>query len=298
MKNLKLILIFLAMFVFPLKLLAEEGHLIAEVAGHKLYKEDLNLLVEEEPQLKQILKTKPELKNEIYQNLINRWINLTLLYLQAEKEGISKDFQIQKKLEELKKMYLAEEYLKRKVGEIKIEEEVLKSYYERNKERYRKAEGVKVKHILIYVPEKADNATFQKALTKANQIYSKILKGASFEEMAKLYSDDTTSKVKGGDLGIIRKGETLPEFEREIFKLKVGEISKPIRSPYGYHIVKIEKKIPAELLPFDTVKSLVEEDYRKEREKFLMEKLLEELYQVYQPKIYLEDIKEAFNETK
>lgn len=298
MKNLKLILIFLAMFVFPLKLLAEEGHLIAEVAGHKLYKEDLNLLVEEEPQLKQILKTKPELKNEIYQNLINRWINLTLLYLQAEKEGISKDFQIQKKLEELKKMYLAEEYLKRKVGEIKIEEEVLKSYYERNKERYRKAEGVKVKHILIYVPEKADNATFQKALTKANQIYSKILKGASFEEMAKLYSDDTTSKVKGGDLGIIRKGETLPEFEREIFKLKVGEISKPIRSPYGYHIVKIEKKIPAELLPFDTVKSLVEEDYRKEREKFLMKKLLEELYQVYQPKIYLEDIKEAFNETK
>ncbi|MCX8042098.1 MAG: peptidylprolyl isomerase [Thermodesulfobacteriaceae bacterium] len=298
MKNLKLVIILLVMFVFPLKIVAEERNLVAEVGGHKLYKEELNLLVEEEPQLKQILKTKPELKNEIYHSLINRWINLTLLYLQAEKEGVSKDSQIQKKLEELKKMYLAEEYLKRKVEELKIEEEGLKNYYEKNKERYKKAEGVKVRHILIYVPEKADNTTFQKALTKANQIYSKILKGASFEEMAKLYSDDTTSKVKGGDLGIIRKGETIPEFEREIFKLKVGEISKPIRSPYGYHIVKIEKKVPAELLSFDKVKNLVEEDYRKEQEKILMEKLLKELYQTYQPKIYLEATKEVSNGTK
>lgn len=290
MKILRILVILVIFCVFPFKLLAGNGKLIAEVGSYKLYEEDLNLLLEEEPQLQQILKVKPELKREVYNSLINRWINIHLLYLQSEKEGLLSDSQIQRKLEELKKMLVAEEYLKRKIEKIKIEEKDLKNYYEKNKDKYKKTEGVKVKHILIYVPEKSDNATLQKALTKANQIYGKILKGANFEEMAKMYSDDTTSKVKGGDLGIIRKGETIPEFEQEIFKLKIGEVSKPIRSPYGYHIIKVEKKIPAEILPFEKVKNLVEEDYQKEQEKILMEKLIKELYQSYQPKVYLETI--------
>ncbi len=291
MKKLKLIVLFLVTLFFPLSLLGEENNLVAEVGTYKLFQEELNFLLEEEPQLRQILKTKPELKDEVYKSLIERWVNITLLSLQAQKEGLDKEPQIQKRLDELKKMFLAEEYLKHKIGEIRIEEKSLKEYYEKNKNKYKTPEGVKVKHILVYVPEKADNATFQKALSKANQIYSKILKGANFEEMAKVYSDDTASKVKGGDLGIIRKGETIPEFEREIFKLKVGEISKPIRSPYGYHIVKVEKKVPAEILSFDKVKNLVEEDYRREQEKILVENLIKELRQIYQPKIYLETIK-------
>lgn len=70
---------------------------------------------------------------------------------------------------------------------------------------------------------------------------------------------------KRGDLGIIKKGQTIPEFEKIIFKLKPGEISRPIRSSYGYHIVKVEEKIPERILPFEEVKDLVKKDYLQKK---------------------------------
>ena len=92
---------------------------------------------------------------------------------------------------------------------------------------------------------------------------------------------------KRGDLGIIKKGQTIPEFEKEIFKLKPGEISRPIRSSYGYHIVKVEEKIPERILPFEEVKDLVKKDYLQKKQEELMAQILQKLYQEYQPKIYL-----------
>lgn len=92
---------------------------------------------------------------------------------------------------------------------------------------------------------------------------------------------------KRGDLGIIKKGQTIPEFEKIIFKLKPGEISRPIRSSYGYHIVKVEEKIPERILPFEEVKDLVKKDYLQKKQEELMRQILQKLYQEYQPKIYL-----------
>lgn len=104
-------------------------------------------------------------------------------------------------------MILAEEYLQKNISKINISEEEIKDYYEKNKAQYKEPEGVKLRHILIYVPKNADKKTEEKALNRAKQIRAQLLKGAKFEELAKIHSDDTASREKGGDLGILREGE-------------------------------------------------------------------------------------------
>jgi peptidyl-prolyl cis-trans isomerase C len=261
---------------------------IAEVGPYKLYDTELQGLMEKDPQIKQILQAKPELKTQVLKSLIERWVNVSLFALAGKDAKLSEDAEVKKKLQESEKMILAEEYLQRKISQINPTEAELKNYYEKNKANYREPEGVKVRHILIYVPKDADKKTEEKALNRAKQVRAQLLKGAKFEELAKIHSDDTASREKGGDLGVLRAGETVPEFEKSVFKLKPGEISEPIHSPYGYHIVRVDKKIPPKDLTFEEVKARVKEDLMKEKEREAFQRLLQELTQKYEPKIYLE----------
>lgn len=81
------------------------------------------------------------------------------------------------------------------------------------------------------------------ALEKAQNIRQQLLQGADFEEMAKKYSEDPGSALHGGELGFVRPGDFVPEYEKAAMKLKAGEISKPVRSKFGYHIIQmVEKK--------------------------------------------------------
>lgn len=275
--------IFLCSFVVE-DLLAEK--ILAEVGPYKLHKEDLEDLMKSDPQVRELLKVKPELKPQIQKNLLERWLNITLLSLAAREEKLNENPEIKRKLLEAENLILAESYLQKRLSKISIKEEEMRNYYEKNKEKYSEPERVHLKHILIFVPEGADKQTKEKALNRAKQIKAQLLKGAKFEELAKLHSDDTASREKGGDLGVLRKGETLPEFEEKVFKLKVGEISDPISSPYGYHIVKVIKKLPPTTLPYEKVKDEVREDLKREKERALLEKEIEELKQKFSPKIY------------
>ncbi|MCU4137930.1 MAG: Peptidyl-prolyl isomerase [Thermodesulfobacteria bacterium] len=288
MKNLiRAFVILLFIGCFCSNVWSTQKKVLAEVGPYKLYKEDVEDLIKKDTQIQKILESKPELRDEIVKILVNRWVNLSLLALAGKKEGLDKDPEVKKELMEIEKSILAKKYFEKKAKKLNIKEREIKEYYKKNKERYKEPEGVHVKHILIYIPKDADKATEKKALEKAKQIRAQILKGAKFEELAKIYSDDAGSKKKGGDLGIIKKGQTIPEFEKVIFKLKPGEISRPIRSSYGYHIVKVEEKIPEKILPFEEVKDLVKKDYLQTKQEELMTRILQKLYQEYQPKIYL-----------
>ncbi len=288
MKKLFIFILIGLSIVFNLSIiLADEGKIVAEVGPYKLYEKDLNELIERDSQIQQLLNSNPEFRDEIIKTLINRWIQISMLALEAKNKGLENDPEIKKELVELEKMLLAKKYFEKKVQKLEITEKEIKEYYEKNKEKYKEPESVHIKHILIYVPKEADKKTQEEALNKANKIRNQLLKGAKFEELAKIYSDDTGSREKGGDLGIIKKGQTIPEFEKEVFQLKAGEISQPIKSPYGYHIIKVEEKFPEKILPFEKVKELAKEDCFQEKEEQLMGKILEDLSKEYQPKIYL-----------
>jgi parvulin-like peptidyl-prolyl isomerase len=127
--------------------------------------------------------------------------------------------------------------------ETKVDEAEARKYYDEHKESY---EEVTARHILIRVkgaptPVKpgAKELTDEEALAKANDLHKRIVAGEDFATLAKAESDDTTSS-NGGLLPPFSHGHMVPSFEQAAFKLKVGEVSEPVKSQFGYHIIKIE----------------------------------------------------------
>ena len=154
-----------------------------------------------------------------------------------------------------------------------VDAEARKIYHE-TQERIDKAGGlVKPAHILIALPQKASPAEQKKAEQKADSIYRALKKGADFAEMAKKFSDDKGSAVRGGDISWISKGQTVKAFEDAVFSMKVGELRKPVLSEFGYHIIKLMGK--QNFFPYDSVKNDIYRfiDARGIRERIIDEKL-------------------------
>lgn len=136
---------------------------------------------------------------------------------------------------------------------IQIPEDVLKKQYQDNIQQYQVPNQVHVQHILFKTVGQTD-AEVAETKKKAEDVLKQARKGAKFDELAKKYSEDPGSKDKGGDLGWIRQGQTVPEFEKESFSLAPGQISDLVRTQYGFHIIKILEKQTAHTKPFDEVK--------------------------------------------
>ncbi|MFN3551142.1 MAG: peptidylprolyl isomerase [Endomicrobiia bacterium] len=135
--------------------------------------------------------------------------------------------------EDLKKQIefqILQEKLVVKAKKISVLEKEIKDFFESNKEQLAVPEQVKCRHILVKTKEQADD------------ILLSLRAGADFSIIAKAKSEDIATKEKGGDLGYITKGMLLPELEEVVFRLKVGEISEPIKTNLGYHIIKVEDK--------------------------------------------------------
>ena len=127
--------------------------------------------------------------------------------------------------------------------QVNVTDTDVQNYYSQNVKLLSKNETVKAKHILFKLPLKPEVEKVNEIKKKANDIYNQILKGGSFEELAKQFSDDPSAS-KGGDLGEFKRGEMISEIEEIAFTLKDGEVSKPFRSAIGYHILKlVEKKV-------------------------------------------------------
>ena len=146
--------------------------------------------------------------------------------------------------------------------------------YEEAKQRVSKSGGmVHPAHILIRLGQKASAADQENARQKAQSIYQALCKGGDFAGYARKYSDDHGSAVKGGDISWISRGQTVKTFEDAAFSLKVGEISKPILSEFGYHIIKLMGK--QDFYPYDSVKNDILRfiDAKGIRERIINEKL-------------------------
>jgi peptidyl-prolyl cis-trans isomerase C len=140
---------------------------------------------------------------------------------------------------------------------------LLKAYHEAHKSEY---EQVHVRHILIrmqgspipLMPGQKD-LTEAEALAKAREIRQKLEQGGDFAELALKESNDVGNNSKGGDLGFIKHGQYLPSFEEAVFALPNGGLSEPVKTQYGYHIVKLEERKPTKTF----------EELRPELEKIL-----------------------------
>jgi peptidyl-prolyl cis-trans isomerase D len=135
--------------------------------------------------------------------------------------------------------------------DITIEEEQMKDYYEANQEKFKEPEKVKARHILLKIDQPKKEAEIKK---KAMEIYKKAKEGADFAKLASQHSQDPKTKEKGGDLGYFPRGVMVKEFEDVAFGLKPGEISEPIKTQFGFHIIKVEDKKEEGIKDFDSAK--------------------------------------------
>ncbi|MHB8714888.1 MAG: SurA N-terminal domain-containing protein [Sulfuricaulis sp.] len=133
-------------------------------------------------------------------------------------------------------------------------EEELKKAYSEESGRYVTPETRRASHILIALPAHATGTQVKDALTKIEGIAKLARAGADFAKLAKKYSADSATAAHGGDLGEVHRGELPKEVEAAVYALKPGEISKPIRSAYGYHLVKLTAYTPSKQKSFVAVR--------------------------------------------
>lgn len=135
-----------------------------------------------------------------------------------------------------------------------VSEEELRRLYEQESARYTVPESRRAAHILIALSPQADEAEAARALEKAQELAKQLRAGADFAAHARRYSQDTDSAARGGDLGDIRRGMLPRELEQAVFALASGGISEPVRTQYGFHIVKLTGHVPEKRQPFEAVR--------------------------------------------
>jgi peptidyl-prolyl cis-trans isomerase D len=145
---------------------------------------------------------------------------------------------------------------------ITVSDAELRQAYQANIERYRTPERVHVRHILIKTMDKPSSEV-PKLEAKANELLKQARSGADFAELAKKNSDDTGSAVKGGDLDWVTRGQTVKAFEEAAFSLPPKQISNLIRTEYGFHIIQVLEKQPAQVKPFEEVRAELEKEVKR-----------------------------------
>ena len=208
------------------------------------------------------------------------------------------DKDVDKKFDEMKKQYgdqfdtllkqqgIKEETLKTGVrAQLAQEKAIEKTITDKELKDNYKPE-IKASHILV-----KDEATAKKVKEELGQ-------GKSFEELAKQYSEDTGSKEKGGDLGYFTAGKMVKEFEDAAYKLKKDEVSEPVKSQFGYHIIKVTDI--KEQKPFDEVKGDIKKDLvqKKAQDAAFMNDLMMKEIKKADVKVDDKDLKDLFEEKK
>ncbi|HEX2584457.1 MAG TPA: SurA N-terminal domain-containing protein, partial [Steroidobacteraceae bacterium] len=146
-------------------------------------------------------------------------------------------------------------------SEVTVTEEALRSYYDQIKDKFSTGERRHAHHILIAAGNGVDDAAAKK---QADDLYAKLKSGANFETLAKENSKDPGSAVKGGDLGWAKRGDFVKPFEEALFSMNPGEIRGPVKSDFGYHIIRLDE-IEGSSKTYEQVRAEVEADYRNEQ---------------------------------
>lgn len=224
-----------------------------------------------EGDLKQMANAVPEKFRYYYQTpegrrqTLDYIVNIYALAAEAQKEGLDKSPDAQKLLDFTRNDLLARLLLDKLTKDTPAPTEAdAKKYFEQNKTEFSTPESIKLHHILL------ENEK------DAKQVLARLKKGEKFADVASQVSI-CPSKTNGGDLGWMPKGSLVPEIEEVAFKMNKGQIEGPIKSKFGYHILYLEDKKPAEEASFDQVKDYIIEQLKYQKQQEQYEKIADSL---------------------
>ncbi len=232
-------------------------NLVAVVNGKEISKDDvLKFLNDIGPQMAMQFQSPDGIKR-----VIDELVNQELLYLDAVETKLEEEKEFIDVLEATKVNLLKDYAVNKIIANTSATDEEMKEYYEAHKDSFNKSEIIRASHILV------DNEE------KANEIISEINKGMSFEDAAKNFSS-CPSKEAGGDLGEFGKGQMVKEFEDAAFDMEVGALSSPVKTQFGYHIIKLTEKNPESISTFDESKEQIQgQIIRKKQQNLYLSKI-------------------------
>jgi parvulin-like peptidyl-prolyl isomerase len=178
--------------------------------------------------------------------IAEQMVQLKVLSQEAEKRNIDQTALVKQQLAFDRQNVLAGALYQDLVKTVKVDDAAIKTYYDTHKGDF---ESARARHILIRfkgsaVPLRTGTKELsdEEALAKAQEIKKQLAGGADFAALAKSESDDTGSGANGGDLSTFKHGQMVPAFEQAAFALPVGQVSDPVKTQFGYHIIKVEEK--------------------------------------------------------
>jgi len=179
--------------------------------------------------------------------------------------------------------------------QIDIPEERLRDEYEARIDEFTVPEQVQARHILFRLPPEPDEETVAEVRSEAEAVREEIRAGADFAEMARNNSDDGPTASAGGDLGWFGRGRMTPEFEEVAFSLEVGETSGLVRTPFGFHIIRVEGQRPEQVRSFEQVRGQIEQQLAAERAQQRVERLADDLRRAVLRRRDLEELAAEFD---
>ncbi len=197
---------------------------------------------------------------------LDELIDREVLLQEARKRGIDRDRALMERLERFKERSILDVLVREEVdSRVAVSPEDLKAYYDAHPDNFAAAEQFRASHILV------------KTNAEAEELKKRLAKGEDFAAVARTMSVDTLTKNKGGDLGILKKGQAAPEFERVLVALKPGEISEPVATQFGYHLIKLVDRTLGPALSYEAAKDQVKEQVMIEKKQQRFKELVASL---------------------
>lgn len=206
--------------------------------------------------------------------LVDNVINAEVLVMAAKKAGMDRDTDYKHALERFSRQYLATHYMQKAI-EPKLSSSELKKFFDGNKNFFDSTQ-VCAHHIVVQNPKDAE-----KLLADATA------KGADFEALAVKNSIDPTVQENKGNLGCFTRDKMVPEFTAAAFAMTKGQVRGPVRTMYGYHVIKLDEIKPGAIPGYDEVEQRVKDTYRMK----LMTELVNDLRTKSKVKVHEDEIK-------
>jgi peptidyl-prolyl cis-trans isomerase SurA len=147
---------------------------------------------------------------------------------------------------------------------VSVDASEVEAYYKSHQDEFSQPAQARVRHIFFRIDPDAAPPQVDAVRERASRVLREARNGGDFGELARRYSEDATA-ANGGDLGVIKRGQALPEFEEVIFALREGDVSEVVRTPNGLHIVKIDAFTKGSEQPFPEIKAEIERRLLKEK---------------------------------
>lgn len=192
--------------------------------------------------------------------------------------------------ERLRQEHWMDEQIK---GKAEVTDADAEEFYKKNQDQFKSPEKVRASHILIQVSADAKPEQVVEKQKAAQAIADRVKKGEAFDKLAEQLSEDPSAKQNKGDLDFFAADAMVPEFSKAAFAMKTGEISDPVRSEFGYHIIKVTDRKPAETVPLEKAKPQLVAYLKQQKKQMEIEKVVQDIRSKADVKINLPDSQPA-----